>query len=143
MITKADHLTEIELQTISNIWLRSNTSAHDFIPAKYWNNNFDSVKQQFKSATIYLAYDNEKIAGFMGMQDNYVAGIFIEDINMHHGLGKALICEAKNNYPNLNLSVYVKNQNAIEFYLAQGFSKVSENIDPETNEEEIEMTWSK
>lgn len=143
MIKKINQLNPTELEQISHIWLEGNKTAHDFIPNKYWDENFDAVKNQLTVADIYVAYDNQKIIGFMGMQNDYVQGIFIQDAFKHMGFGKALIEQAKGSNKKIKLSVYKKNQRAIEFYLAQGFIKDSEQIDEKTGESEIEMTWSK
>ena len=79
----------------------------------------------------------------MGLIDNYISGIFIDDDYCHQGLGKELMSTAKKDYDDLSLSVYLKNQNALEFYLGQGFMKEKDGIDQDTNEKENELTWSK
>lgn len=49
----------------------------------------------------------------------------------------------KDIYPQLELSVYKKNKRAISFYLKNNFNKVSEELDPDTNEIDYTMQWEK
>lgn len=143
MIKQLTKPTSAELNRISNIWLTSNIEAHDFIPRSYWEKNYPMVLQQLAEADIITAYDNDKIVGFMGLDKNYIEGIFVESNHLHQGFGKSLIEHAKTTHSVLNLSVYGKNQSAIEFYLAQGFTKSSDGIDSNTGEPEIQMVWQK
>jgi putative acetyltransferase len=59
MIKKVEHLTTQELDAITKIWLNSNIHAHDFISSDYWEKNYEAVKQQLPSATIYLVYQED------------------------------------------------------------------------------------
>ena len=34
-----------DIDRVADIWLKTNLKAHDFIPAKYWKNNFQLVKE--------------------------------------------------------------------------------------------------
>lgn len=38
-------LQKTDINRVSDIWLDTNLKAHDFIPAKYWKNNFQLVKE--------------------------------------------------------------------------------------------------
>lgn len=59
------------------------------------------------------------------------------------GIGKKLIQYCKSKYPELMLSVYVKNERAIAFYEREEFKIVKEEIDKTTNEKEYVMVWKK
>lgn len=37
-------LQKTDINRVADIWLDTNLKAHDFIPAKYWKNNFQLVK---------------------------------------------------------------------------------------------------
>ena len=39
------HLNETDLTEILSVWLNTNLQAHSFIPAEYWKENYDIVKQ--------------------------------------------------------------------------------------------------
>ncbi|MDF2878563.1 MAG: acetyltransferase [Clostridia bacterium] len=43
-----------DLLQVMEIWLDTNTQAHDFISEDYWKNNFDFVKSMLPDADIYV-----------------------------------------------------------------------------------------
>lgn len=133
---------EIEdLDEIMNIWLETNISAHAFIKASYWKENFEMVKEMMMSSEIYLYKEDNKIYGFIGLIDDYIAGIFIKDKYQSRGIGKNLLDYVKSNRNRLLLSVYNKNNRAIEFYKREGFIIVKNEIDEANNEKEFVMEW--
>ena len=81
--------------------------------------------------------------GFIGINENYIEGIFIDTNNQCKGIGTSLLNKVKENRDNLTLSVYKKNINAINFYKKNDFIITSENIDKDTAEIEYTMTWNK
>ena len=38
-------LQKADIDKVADIWLDTNIKAHDFIPAQYWESNFESVKE--------------------------------------------------------------------------------------------------
>lgn len=127
------------------IWLDTNVKAHNFIPKEYWTSNYPTVKKMLPQAEVYV-YENDdthQIDGFIGLTNNYIAGIFIKDAAQSNGIGKQLLNYVKEMKPVLTLNVYQKNVRAVSFYLREQFSIQSENIDDNTNEKEYIMNWSK
>lgn len=132
-----------ELEQVMKIWLDTNSKAHDFIDISYWQNNYDLVKEMMPNATIFVYEDNSKIIGFIGLMDNYIAGIFIDSNSQSKGIGKALLDYVKNISSELLLNVYKKNARAVKFYLREDFVVTQEQIDEATNEVELVMKWTK
>lgn len=132
-----------ELETVMEIWLDTNIRAHDFINISYWQRNYDLVKEMLPDATIFVYEDNSKIQGFIGLMDNYIAGIFVNSNSQSKGIGKALLNYAKENKSELLLQVYKKNVRAINFYLRQDFVVLKEQIDENTDEVELVMNWTR
>ncbi|MEG0416027.1 MAG: GNAT family N-acetyltransferase [Erysipelothrix sp.] len=130
------------LQEIMNIWLQSNTQAHDFIPESYWIGMVPVVKEMLPSANIYVYYHDDKIVGFIGLNDSHIEGIFIDPKYQSHGFGKQLLDYAKEISSTLTLNVYDKNMRAKSFYLRENFKIIEESIDSGTNEKELLMKWS-
>ena len=129
-----------DIEKVMHIWLSSNLKAHYFINPKYWTDNFDYVRSQIEKSQVYV-YDDGEIKGFIGLNKEYIEGIFVEEAFKRHGIGKALLNYAKNIKTSLTLSVYEKNAPAIEFYKAMGFCTAKNNLDTNTNENEIIMHW--
>lgn len=136
---------EIDLIAVMQIWLSTNLKAHDFIPSKYWTDHYDLVKDMLPQAEIYVHEDDvtKQIDGFIGLNDDYIEGIFVEETAQSKGIGKQLLDFAKSMKSGMSLRVYQKNTRAISFYQRERFLIQSEDMDDSTNEKEFMMTWRK
>lgn len=94
-------------------------------------------------AEIYVFDSGEGILGFLGLQEDYIAGIFVEENSRGRGIGKHLLQCAKQNRSSLSLHVYLKNERAVRFYEKEGFRITGEQSDEETDEREYVMEWEK
>ncbi len=132
-----------DLDDVMKIWLDTNTNAHDFIPKSYWLDNYEEVRRMLPDAEIFIYETDETIQGFIGLMDDYIAGIFIDSECQSQGIGKALLDQAKKVHSNLSLQVYKNNEGAVRFYIREGFRAILEQIDENTDETELVMTWVK
>ena len=132
-----------DINAVMEIWVNENIRTHNFIAKEYWKDNYEYVKDILPKADIYVYILDEQVIGFVGVNNNYVEGIFVDINNQHSGIGTSLLDRIKENKDNLTLNVYKKNANAIKFYEKNNFIITSGNIDKDTNEIEYTMTWSK
>lgn len=131
-----------DTKRVMQLWLEANIEAHDFVPGDYWLSQYQSVEEQLLQADIYVYEQEEEIQGFVGMMNNYLAGIFVDKKCRSMGIGKGLLECVKKNYPAFSLNVYQKNQRAVDFYLREGLSVASKGIDEDTGETDYTMTWN-
>ncbi len=134
-------LTGADIDETATIWLETNIKAHDFISTEYWQSNFDMVKEMLLQAELYVYESEGSIQGFIGLNDEYIAGLFVSEQAQSHGIGKCLLNFMKDQKRKLSLSVYQKNIRAIHFYQREGFVIQCEKIDEHTDEKEYVMTW--
>ena len=132
-----------DLNQIMELWLETNIQAHDFIKKNYWQDHFDEVMEILPKASVYVYEDNGSIEGFIGLMNNYIAGIFISKDNQSRGIGRQLLHHVKENHNELSLKVYEKNQRAVNFYLREGFLVTEKQVDRENGEVEYEMVWNR
>lgn len=134
-----------DLDTVMQIWLHSNLDAHAFIPARFWTDHFEMVRDMLPQAEVYVHEneDTQQIDGFIGLTENHIEGIFIAKAARSKGIGKALLKYAKSLKPSLTLSVYQKNERALAFYRREQFVVQSEGIGPDTNEADIQILWTR
>ena len=132
-----------DINRIMELWLETNIQAHDFIKKSYWQDHFDEVKEILPNASVYVYEDNGIIEGFIGLMNNYIAGIFISKDNQSRGIGRQLLHHVKGNHNELSLKVYEKNQRAVNFYLREGFLVTEKQEDRENGEVEYEMVWNR
>lgn len=134
-------LQKTDIDRVTDLWLDTNLKAHDFIPAQYWNGNYDAVKEMLPQAEVYVYENDKKIQGFVGLNDEYIEGIFVSDEMQSQGIGKLLLDFVKEKRTKLHLNVYQKNIRAINFYQREGFEIRGEGLDEATGEKDYEMIW--
>ena len=134
-----------DFDAVMQIWLHGNLDAHPFIPASFWTDHFETVRDMLPQAELYV-HENEaprQIDGFIGLTEKHIEGIFVAKAARSKGVGKALLEYVKALKPSLALSVYQKNERALAFYRREQFVVQSEGIDEDTNEAEIQMFWTR
>lgn len=134
-------LQKADINSVAEIWLDTNRKAHAFIPASYWERNFAPVKEMLPQAEVYVYETDQEIQGFLGLNGEYIEGIFVSEGAQSRGIGKSLLDCAKDRKPALRLNVYQKNTRAIRFYQREGFQIQCEGLDADTGEPDYEMLW--
>ena len=94
-------------------------------------------------AEVYVYEDDKMIQGFIGINDEYIEGIFVSDEMQSRGIGKMLLDYIKDKKDRLQLKVYQKNVRAMSFYQREGFTIQSEEMDEFTGEKEYVMNWNR
>ena len=130
-----------DINRVMDIWLQANLEAHNFVDPSYWKDNFALVKQEIQSADVFVVEEKNKIVGFAGLKQDYLAGIFFDQKVRHQGLGTELLNYLKNRYPQLILDVYQKNRAAVNFYQKNGFKTIQEKEYQNQNLNEYQMMW--
>lgn len=136
-------LEEKDVDIGAKIWLETNIKAHDFIASSYWKEHYEIIKDMFLQAEAYVYEIEKEIMGFIGLDKEYIEGIFVLDQCQKRGIGKALLNHVKAKKEHLSLNVYQKNLNAILFYQREGFCVQYEDVDKNTGEKEYRMVWNR
>ena len=102
-------LQNIDINSVAGIWLKANLNAHYFISKHYWVSNYELVKKMLAQAEVYVYEDDKIIQGFVGLNNEYLEGIFVADEMQSCGIGKLLLDYIKKKKPRLRLNVYQKN----------------------------------
>lgn len=136
---------ESDLTAVMQIWLDTNIRAHNFIPKEYWTGNYSIVEKALQQAEIYVYEDDDtdEIAGFIGLTEHFIEGLFVSGAVQSHGIGRQLLNHVKEMKADMSLRVYQKNTRAVAFYRREGFAVQSGNVDDSTGEKEFVMVWGK
>ena len=126
---------------MADLWLAANLQAHGFISYGYWGENQALVKELLLQAEVYVYEKDGEILGFVGLDGEYIEGIFAAGKAQSQGIGKSLLDFLKAKKPELHLNVYQKNTRAIRFYEREGFQIQSEGLDEATGEKDYAMAW--
>ena len=130
-----------DIDRVADIWLKTNLKAHYFISNQYWKSNYELVKEMMSQSEVYVFEADKMIQGFVGLNDEYIEGIFVSDEMQSCGIGKLLLDYIKDKKVSLRLNVYQKNARAISFYQREGFIIEGEGLDEATGEKEYTMLW--
>ncbi|MFV0503438.1 MAG: GNAT family N-acetyltransferase [Lachnospirales bacterium] len=131
-----------DINRVMKIWLESNLEAHSFVKAEYWYSNEKTVRALMLESEIYV-FEKNDILGFVGMEKEYLAGIFVEKKYRDMGIGKLLLDYIKNIREKFTLNVFKENTGAVNFYLREGLNIISEEVDEATNKVAYLMEWKK
>lgn len=132
---------EKDLDRVMEIWLAANLDAHGFIRPEYWRECFSRTAEAIAGAEVYLSEQSGVITGFIGLDGDFVEGLFVDKEYRGQGAGKALLDRAKESRQKLGLCVYERNEGAVRFYEREGFQQLRKKPDISTGETEILMRW--
>ena len=132
-----------DTEQVMKIWLSGNMEAHSFVPEKYWQSHFKEVQEALQQADVWVYDINGNVHGFIGLINEYIAGIFVDKNYRSKGIGTQLVNFVKEKYDTLSLNVYQENPRAVAFYQSECFSVLSEGIDEDTSKKEYTMFWKK
>ena len=75
-----------------NLWQNGKKrKAHYFISRQYWKSNYELVKEMMSQSEVYVFEADKMIQGFVGINDEYIEGIFVSDEMQSCGIGKLLL----------------------------------------------------
>lgn len=77
-----------DVDRVADIWLKTNLKAHYFISNRYWTSNYELVKEMVSQSEVYVFEADKMIQGFVGLNDEYIEGIFVAEETQSCGIGK-------------------------------------------------------
>lgn len=136
-------LKQKDIDKVMEIWLESTIKAHDFMPEKYWQDNYNAVKDIYiPQSKTYVYEEGEEIKGFISiLNDDFIGALFVSPNEQGKGIGSKLIEYANAKFNNLKLAVYKQNQKSVGFYIKKGFEILSEEINEDSGFEEYIMVY--
>ena len=129
-----------DLDRIMEIWLEGNLKAHPFIKEECWRQNYETVRSVLPNAEVYVFEEDGEVQGFIGMDAEYIAGLFVAEGHRGQGIGHQLISEVKRK-KRLSLHVYEKNTGAVAFYKVEGFYIETSMTENGTGKQEYLMVF--
>ncbi len=132
---------EFDLKRVMRIWYDGNLEAHDFIDKEYWDRNFGYVKRALSEAEVYVYEINGYVVGFVGIDEGYLEGLFVDKEYRGLGVGTKLVDYIKERYDFFTLHVFENNYGAVTFYENRGLIKKEESIHEDLGEVEYLMYY--
>lgn len=132
---------EFDMDSVLEIWLTASIKAHDFVEAAFWESQIENMRNIYIPASETYVYERDsKVTGFYALNENNLAAIFVHPEFQGQGIGKQLMSHARKQRIRLTLNVYKENEASYQFYLSQGFSVISEQVDKHTGHLEYTMS---
>lgn len=117
--------SESDYPTLVEIWERSVRATHEFLTENDIMEIRDSlIPEYFKEVSLYVIYDEETIAGFIGLYDHNIEMLFVDSKSIGKGLGSKLLDFAKSLGAD-SVDVNEQNPRALGFYQTHGFRVVN------------------
>lgn len=130
---------EPDLGIIMKIWQETNLEVHDFVDPAYWERNYSYVSRMIPKSEFYVYEIDGKVVGFIGLENDYIAGLFVHRDYRRMGIGTKLIRYVKEDHEFLQLHVFEKNEKAVQFYLKNKFRKRMMEVNEDLGEIEYNM----
>ncbi|MFR9164894.1 MAG: N-acetyltransferase [Dysgonomonas sp.] len=132
-----------DIETVMDIWLKTSTSAHNFISENYWAENYDIVKKKYLPNSENYVYDeNDEIKAFISIMDSHwIGALFVDQKYQNQQIGRKLIEYCKKLYNHLNLAAYADNEKAVRFYQKNGFKIIQKQLNEDSQFPEYIMEW--
>lgn len=132
-----------DLKKIEEIWLKGNKEAHAFVSEEFFFGHLPMLRELMPKVTVLVSEEEDTVTGFLGMEDGFILGLFVDPIKQGQGIGRKLLQEAKRKTDVLTLKAFVKNERAVAFYIREGFTAAGTEVDETTGEEEVTFVWKK
>lgn len=132
---------EPDLEKVMKIWYDGNLEAHDFVDQAYWEKNYGYVSRLIPKTEVYVYEIDGKVVGFVGYEDRYLAGLFVEKEYRGFGIGARLLNYIKEQNEYFTLHVFEKNKTAVRFYEKMGLLKRKTEVNEDLGEVEYLMYY--
>lgn len=111
-----------DIEELTNVWRDSIEATHHFLPLDAIDRLEPLIRDQhLPRLRIQVAEINGCTVGFIGMDGEHLAMLFVADEARSMGVGSRLVDWAKQQSAQLSLSVNEQNPRAAVFYIRRGF----------------------
>lgn len=131
-----------DLKKIEEIWLKGNKEAHAFVSEEFFLGHLPMLRELMPKVTVLVSEEEDTVTGFLGTEDGFILGLFVDPVKQGQGIGRKLLQEAKRKTDVLTLKAFVKNERAVAFYIREGFTAAGTELDETTGEEEVTFVWN-
>ncbi len=114
-------------QSLSSIWYRASLEAHSFLGEDRLQQQRQLIEDVYlEKAETWVATIDGRPAGFIGLLDCFIGGLFVDPDLQGSGVGQTLVRHALGLKSELSLEVYADNERACRFYSRMGFKVIGE-----------------
>jgi Acetyltransferases len=117
--------SKTDYPVLINVWESAVKATHDFLSVEDFEFYKRHIPIYFEHVSLYM-YKDEKgaIKGFLGVSDNSIEMLFVDNESRGTGIGKILLDYAVNKLNARHVDVNEQNTQALKFYYHFGFEEV-------------------
>ena len=134
-------IREDDIVKVMSLWMKGNLKYHNFIDKDYWLEIFNNKKEELLNTDTFVYIENEKILGFISLNNQNVTDIYVDNNLLRTGIGTKLINYCKDLKENLEVTIFEKNIKAILFFSSLDFKNMGIHINEKFNEKEYILKW--
>ncbi|MFL1695790.1 GNAT family N-acetyltransferase [Weissella kandleri] len=112
---------KVDYTNVVDIWNQSVKATHHFLSKKDKDLYQNVIPNFFEKIELMLWYENETLIGFSGVDKQELVMLFLDPQFIGNHYGTQIIDWLKMNRNISSIDVNEQNENALKFYLKQGF----------------------
>lgn len=124
-IRRVDQKDNTEIEAMMAIWESSVKATHQFLTINDINTLKTAVKRGLLMIEQLYGYYDQKLLGFIGIEDKKIEMLFIDANALNQGIGKKLLQYAIDTLKIRYVDVNEQNEKALGFYQHMGFQVTS------------------
>ena len=134
--------TDDDLDELLDVWHRASLVAHSFFSEDFLEVERRQIADHWLPLADTMVYETEgRVVGFLALIGNEVGAVFVDPDRQGHGIGRALMENARDRRPFLELNVFEANSIGRRFYDAYGFEFVSRHVHEATSQPELRLRF--
>ncbi|MGV0948118.1 GNAT family N-acetyltransferase [Empedobacter falsenii] len=118
-------IEEVDFPRLREIWESAVLNTHDFLAKEDFEYYKENLPNYFPHVTLFGYEIENQLVGFVGVAEQNLEMLFIHNDFRRKGVGKALLDFSIQELNVKSVDVNEQNQQAIDFYLSQGFKVIS------------------
>lgn len=132
--------TDGDVDELLDVWYRASMLAHPFLSAEFLEAERGRITGRWLPIADTSIYESDgRVVGFLSLIGNVVGAIFVDPDHHGHGIGRALMDDARESHRMLELDVFEANAIGRRFYDAYGFEFVDRHMNEVAGQPELRL----
>ena len=129
-----------DIDELLDVWHRASLLAHPFLTKDFLTAERGQIADHWMAIADTTVYASDgRVVGFLSLIGNEVGAIFVDPDQHGRGIGRALMDNARDAHPVLELDVFEANVIGRRFYDAYGFEVIDRHMNEVAGQPELRL----